>query len=730
MAPRKNAGKNKIKVGNNDPCPCGSGKDYKNCCMQKQQSTELPKVVNQHIIDEDAQRIFWTHFNKRNGFLVRKLPEDYGVDYMAELIDDQGQASGISFYVQLKGTEKTKIKNNFIALSLKKSTLNLYSRHLYPTFIIIIDVINQQGYWHNSFDFIDELNQRNPFWRAEPEKTASIYIPLKQNFSVPELTKLKQYVVSVHNRRRAIPQGPLVLMQPFDSANEFLNIEDLSKLVESSDYNKFFKIISGDPFYYLSDSYFSKLFDLFEQIPPKKIYEDPNIMAIFGISAQKKGYHQEAKKWFQLAINKKSTNIQLRAYAELLLNEIKFMYGHISEKEFSDSLYKIKEKAPPEIESTISFRQFTLNYFQKEREARRYGRFRQMDLFKDSIEQLWKFFESCDDSIKELVLLEIAHNYIVLVPSLWGEISARKGLRQKVYLELARAEIERMENDAIEATKEAHRIFNILIGESKNIRVSLEIRAEGLLSYSILIYYLQTIKLNYLIFLKESIEIPEKIPLSEEERLEIEQALKYCIEARDLFKKIGSKDREATALIYIMGFYEDLGEEAKYENTKIEIEKILEITWVPNNIELFKKSVDEGSFRRQVFNGIRKRRPNRDFDKANMSKTDIEMQVECNCKTFNITDEKRIENVRKDIISYVMAAKFRINLCKNFQILQDLRHSFSLETLYIVDPNRKGVCKLLEYESQNIHNDPELIINSFKKTYCEKCKFREPLEKE
>ena len=77
-----------------------------------------------------------------------------------------------------------------------------------------------------------------------------------------------------------------------------------------------------------------------------------------------------------------------------------------------------------------------------------------------------------------------------------------------------------------------------------------------------------------------------------------------------------------------------------------------------------------------------------------------------------------------------MAAKFRINLCKNFQILQDLRHSFSLETLYIVDPNRKGVCKLLEYESQIIHNDPELIINSFKKTYCEKCKFREPLEKE
>ena len=31
-APVRNAAK---KVGPNDPCPCGSGKKYKKCCMQK-----------------------------------------------------------------------------------------------------------------------------------------------------------------------------------------------------------------------------------------------------------------------------------------------------------------------------------------------------------------------------------------------------------------------------------------------------------------------------------------------------------------------------------------------------------------------------------------------------------------------------------------------------------------------------------------------------------------------
>ncbi len=89
----------KIKIGRNNPCPCGSGKKYKKCCLQEHQSARLPQVVNQSIIDEDAQRIFRAHFNKRNGFLVRELPEDYGVDYMVELMDNHGQTSGISFFV-------------------------------------------------------------------------------------------------------------------------------------------------------------------------------------------------------------------------------------------------------------------------------------------------------------------------------------------------------------------------------------------------------------------------------------------------------------------------------------------------------------------------------------------------------------------------------------------------------------------------------------------------------
>jgi hypothetical protein len=34
-----------MKIGRNDPCPCGSGKKYKNCCLTKKSATPLSQVL-------------------------------------------------------------------------------------------------------------------------------------------------------------------------------------------------------------------------------------------------------------------------------------------------------------------------------------------------------------------------------------------------------------------------------------------------------------------------------------------------------------------------------------------------------------------------------------------------------------------------------------------------------------------------------------------------------------
>ena len=40
---------NKLKVGRNDPCPCGSGLKYKRCCLDKKEDRAHKKVKTDYL---------------------------------------------------------------------------------------------------------------------------------------------------------------------------------------------------------------------------------------------------------------------------------------------------------------------------------------------------------------------------------------------------------------------------------------------------------------------------------------------------------------------------------------------------------------------------------------------------------------------------------------------------------------------------------------------------------
>ncbi len=61
------------KTGRNDPCPCGSGKKYKHCCLEKDQAAELAPAIAQRVALQ-AQ--------KANQAAQRK-------DYQTELLESQ-----------------------------------------------------------------------------------------------------------------------------------------------------------------------------------------------------------------------------------------------------------------------------------------------------------------------------------------------------------------------------------------------------------------------------------------------------------------------------------------------------------------------------------------------------------------------------------------------------------------------------------------------------------------
>lgn len=43
------------KVGRNDPCPCGSGKKYKQCCLLKEAPKSTPRKLKAVWVNQPAQ---------------------------------------------------------------------------------------------------------------------------------------------------------------------------------------------------------------------------------------------------------------------------------------------------------------------------------------------------------------------------------------------------------------------------------------------------------------------------------------------------------------------------------------------------------------------------------------------------------------------------------------------------------------------------------------------------
>ena len=89
------------KTGRNEPCPCGSGKKYKKCCMQK---IELQHTENRQWMDEEGmhfvgngvapspeeQEIMTKEYQEkiRNSPMWRQMVDEYGKEKAEEMLKE------------------------------------------------------------------------------------------------------------------------------------------------------------------------------------------------------------------------------------------------------------------------------------------------------------------------------------------------------------------------------------------------------------------------------------------------------------------------------------------------------------------------------------------------------------------------------------------------------------------------------------------------------------------
>jgi hypothetical protein len=96
-------------------------------------------------------------------------------------------------------------------------------------------------------------------------------------------------------------------------------------------------------------------------------------------------------------------------------------------------------------------------------------------------------------------------------------------------------------------------------------------------------------------------------------------------------------------------------------------------------------------------------------------------------ETYQIPSERR-KNVLIDVFSLRDIAKEKTQWCKYIEVFQNLKHTFSPDTIYVENPNRHVKCSKLGYVVD--HRLPDWVgqIEEFKKKHCYSCQDRKPGE--
>ena len=110
------------KIGRNDPCPCGSGKKYKQCCGRSDAAAEAPTDSHDGAV---ARALAWLAQHHRKGFAMAL--EEAIDDAVAAIFDDEDDARAA--IAGLDRELSTQIETNLIEWLLAEGDIKVKGKH-------------------------------------------------------------------------------------------------------------------------------------------------------------------------------------------------------------------------------------------------------------------------------------------------------------------------------------------------------------------------------------------------------------------------------------------------------------------------------------------------------------------------------------------------------------------------------------------------------------------------
>lgn len=198
------------------------------------------RLTLQQEQEELSRNEFSSCLLKHRGWLADPLRPDLGEDFIVRIYDN-GTATGLTFFVQLKSTTKLrrlKTNDEQISFSIEVADIEHWNNFASPIFLVIWDIIQNQGYWARLTEVVQELEQRIPNWKQKTK--VNIRVPYSNQLDGNGLKHIRKLIADYNYP--SVAQGKELNVH---IAFRFPNTENGNKARE--DFERFHK--TGDPVY-------------------------------------------------------------------------------------------------------------------------------------------------------------------------------------------------------------------------------------------------------------------------------------------------------------------------------------------------------------------------------------------------------------------------------------------------------------------------------------------------
>lgn len=637
--------------------------------------------------------------------------DDSGIDGSLEL-EINGKSTNLRAQVQLKATDsEEKNQDGSISVQITTANLNYLLNGQSPLYILYV-VPRNELYYIWARDERKRLDNINPTWSQQK----TVRIRFKNLLSNEVLEEIHQRIQNEARMQRQIND---ILSSASNTENAIFSISLENLEITDAEQAKEILITSGRLI--VTAGYPEKIRSL-SKLLDEESEKSPLILIIRAYAEEMLGKYQTAFALLSEAqLNRDVLNEEDKQFLDFLRKNCEYLTGRITLEEFSSFLNSYTDKLSGHIAQSFRINQL------------RYAILTTADPYQRP-EVVTKFTDLVQEVLSDKSSSSV---FKLFAKSVWIEVEG---------LEIATGLFRDLAADAIRVSQGfSSRIPEIDRKSKERLRIWLDVRKNALkeaeklnhkpliasLKFSSALVIYHQLTSNYSLASVLSAPIEEIFEFYKDDiALSIDTALKLLNEAIEIFQQIDNIEGEIRARLLIADFCEFIGRVSEAKKIAEDVLPKADAFGYIRQIEHAKEHISGNGLKARLNLSGKESTPiERELENANWSDEKIRFLAAQMLRIYNLPDD-RYPVMEREYFSIRDIAKEKLRWCRFIELWQDKAHYSSLQTLFFKDPERLCVCTLHNYQSIIRNPDWKILIPAFKKTYCEKCPDRDPLEKD